>query len=599
MFDAVTRSRVRPLRFRSWEAPPNFSYRLKIMPHAVQLYKKYSKKSVVRIWVGPQPWFLLGGAESAEVVLSSNKIIDKGPEYDYIQPWLATGLLTSTGAKWHQRRKLLTPTFHFQILEGFVHVINEQSAVLIDKLSEKVDQNFDIYPFIALCTLDIICETAMGRHVDAQQKSDSDYVKAVYKMTHIIQARQTRPWLQPDWLFRLFPLGSEQKKCLSILHGFTDQVIRERKNEHKLRKTEQQPPVDSPKKDDDEFISKKSRLAFLDLLIEASQDGKVLSDLDIREEVDTFMVEGHDTTASAINWCLFLIGNYPEVQEKVNEELTRVFGNSNRPVTMTDLSELKYLECCIKEALRLYPSVPILSRQLLEDTIICMRIKNKLTKLLQMYSFSIFLLNPGGYDLPVGATVIVSPYLIHRDPTYFPDPESFKPERFFPENIQGRHPYAYVPFSAGPRNCIGQKFAMMEEKIILASVLRRFHVKSLDKPENVAILTEVILRPLDGIRMLLTTNNFQWMCSSSWSSQQMRFSSVFRREGLSTAVLNHKAVGPLQLYCVLHNWFHCAKKRKRGAGINFAIIYKCHGRFLVLIRSIKCSGIGILSSLHD
>ncbi|EFX87733.1 hypothetical protein DAPPUDRAFT_312044 [Daphnia pulex] len=327
-----------------------------IMPYAVQLYKKYSKKSAV--------------------VLSSNKIIDKGPEYDYIQPWLATGFLTST-------------------------------------------------------------ETAMGRHVDAQQKSDSDYFKAVYKMTHIIQARQTRPWLQPDWLFRLFPLGSEQKRCLSILHGFTDQVIRERKNEHKLRKTEQQQPVDLPKKDDDEFVSKKSRLAFLDLLIQASQDGKMLSDLDIGEEVDTFMVE-----------------------EKVNEELTRVFGNSNRPVTMNDLSELKYLECCIKEALRLYPSVPIISRQSLEDTIICR------------------------YDLPVGAAVIVSPYLIHCDPTYFPDPESFKPERFFPENIVGRHPYAYVPFSAGPRNCIGQKFAMMEEKIILASVLRRFHVKSLDKPRK-------------------------------------------------------------------------------------------------------------------
>ncbi|XP_046655352.1 cytochrome P450 4c3-like [Daphnia pulicaria] len=451
-----------------------------IMPHAYELYQKYNKSSIIRIWIGSQPWFLLGGAESVEVVLSSNKIIDKGPEYDFIHPWLATGLLTSTGQKWHQRRKLLTPTFHFKILEDFVQVFNEQSVVLVQRLNEKVGQDFDVFPYITLCTLDVICETAMGRNVDAQSNKDSEYVKAVYNMGHIIQARQTRPWLQPDWLFRLFPLGSEQKRCLSILHGFTDEVIRERKNEHKLRKAQQQKKTETTPNGEDDFISKKPRLAFLDLLIEASQDGKVLSDLDIREEVDTFMFEGHDTTAAAINWSLLLIGNHPEVQEQINEELSRVFGDSDRPVTMTDLSELKYLECCIKEALRLYPSVPFFSRILMEDVAAC------------------------GYVLPAGASVVAMSYVIHRDPKYFPEPESFKPERFFPENIIGRHPYAYVPFSAGPRNCIGQKFALMEEKIILASVLRRFHVKALDKPSDVPIVTELILRPLDGIRLRLT-----------------------------------------------------------------------------------------------
>lgn len=450
----------------------------KILPHVMELYKKYNKKSIIRIWIGPQPWFALGSAESAEVVLSSNKIIDKGPEYDYIHPWLATGLLTSTGSKWHQRRKLLTPTFHFKILEDFVHVFNEQSAILVERLHEKVGQDFDIFPFITLCTLDVICETAMGRHVNAQSQADSDYVKAVYKMSHIIQSRQTQPWLQPDWLFRLFPYGFEQKRCLSILHGFTDQVIRERKIEHKQRTGQQQQKVESP--DGEEFMPKKTRLALLDLLIKASQDGKVLSDLDIREEVDTFMFEGHDTTAAAINWSLFLIGNHPEVQEKVNEELNRVFGSSDRPVTMADLSELKYLECCIKEALRLYPSVPFFSRLVTEDTTIC------------------------GYDIPAGASILVMSYVIHRDPTYFPDPERFQPERFFPENVRGRHPYAYVPFSAGPRNCIGQKFAMMEEKVILASVLRRFHVRALDKPADLPVVTELILRPLDAIRVCLT-----------------------------------------------------------------------------------------------
>ncbi|XP_045035238.1 cytochrome P450 4C1-like isoform X1 [Daphnia magna] len=448
-----------------------------IVPFFLKLHKTWNKYPVTRLWIGPLAMFSVSGAEGAEVVLSSNKIIDKSREYNFIQPWLGTGLLTSTGSKWHQRRKMLTPTFHFKILEEFIRVFNEQSAVLVEKLNETVNQPFDIFPFITRCTLDIICETAMGCQLNAQTKSDSDYVQAVYKMSRIVHQRQMQPLFQIEWLFRLLPIGSEQKRCLSILHNFTDQVVRERKIEHEKCMVQQK--SESPNRKD-EFNSKKPRLAFLDLLIEASQDGKALSDRDIREEVDTFMFEGHDTTAAAINFSLFLIGNYPEVQKKVNEELDRVFGYSDRPITMADLNEVKYLECCIKEALRLYPSVPAIARQLMEDTDIC------------------------GYNLPAGATVTVTPFLFHRDPKNFPDPESFKPERFFPENVQGRHPYVYVPFSAGPRNCIGQKFAMMEEKIILASILRHFHVKALDKPEDIHLLSELILRPRDGIRVQLT-----------------------------------------------------------------------------------------------
>ena len=138
-------------------------------------------------------------------------------------------------------------------------------------------------------------------------------------------------------------------------------------------------------------------------------------------------------------------------------------GNSDRPVILKDLKKLKYLECVIKETLRVFPSVPIIGRELNEDCDVgenasmkvVGRVDFSVCVCLALFSWHINCLMTGGYNLTKGSQLLIVPYALHRDPRYFPDPEEFKPERFFPENSTGRHPYAYVPFSAGPRNCIG------------------------------------------------------------------------------------------------------------------------------------------------
>ena len=149
--------------------------------------------------------------------------------------------------------------------------------------------------------------------------------------------------------------------------------------------------------------------------------------------------------------------NQPTIyQDRLSEELYRVFGDSNRPITMNDLLKLKYLECCIKEALRLYPSVPMLGRTLSENVTI--RKYHFIIKFTSIISSLTTIISNGrqdGHFLPAGTTVALVSYALHRDPAHFPDPERFDPDRFLPENTRGRHPYCYVPFSAGPRNCIG------------------------------------------------------------------------------------------------------------------------------------------------
>ncbi|XP_042883730.1 cytochrome P450 4c3-like isoform X4 [Penaeus japonicus] len=428
------------------------------------------RSSFVRFWMGSRPFTFPFKAAHVEVILSSQKHLDKSRDYNFLHPWLGTGLLTSTGSKWHTRRKLLTPAFHFKILEDFVEIFNYQSNKMIKLLEKKADGNcFDIFPFITLCTLDIICETAMGCKIDAQDNSESKYVQAVYRIGALVQHRQARPWLQPDILFKLSGYQKEHDACLKLLHDFSYETIRNRRREfQESKKSKDQNATE------DEAIGKKKRLAFLDLLLEYSDGVSQLSDEDIREEVDTFMFEGHDTTAAAINWSLYLLGCHPEVQARVHEELDAIFGDSDRPVTMADLREMKVTENCIKEALRLFPSVPFIARELKEDVVI------------------------NDYHIPSGTTVLVVTYRLHRDPEQFPNPEVFDPDRFLPENCKGRHPYAYVPFSAGPRNCIGQKFAQIEEKIVLSNIMRKFRVESTVRREDLRILGELILRPEDG-----------------------------------------------------------------------------------------------------
>ncbi|KXJ16750.1 Cytochrome P450 4c3 [Exaiptasia diaphana] len=231
----------------------------------------------------------------------------------------------------------------------------------------------------------------------------------------------------------------------------------------------------------DEFTGKRKRrpLAFLDLLLNAYDDGEIDKE-GVREEVDTFMFEGHDTTAAAMSWAIFMLGHHPEVQQKAQEEVDAFFESRPETLTVESLKDLKYLECVIKEALRLYPSVPFFARELTED-------------------FTI-----DGVAVPKGTTVGTATFALHTNPKVWPDPYKFDPDRFLPENSQGRHPYAYVPFSAGPRNCIGQKFAILEEKMVLAYVLRHFNVKSEHSPDDMKVCAEIVTRPKDSIMMSLT-----------------------------------------------------------------------------------------------
>ncbi|XP_011500529.1 PREDICTED: cytochrome P450 4C1-like [Ceratosolen solmsi marchali] len=199
-----------------------------------------------------------------------------------------------------------------------------------------------------------------------------------------------------------------------------------------------------------------------------------LSFKEVLDELETFMFAGHDTTAAAISWSLFALGNAPEIQKKIRDELNEVLDNPCEQVTSKHLAQLEYFNRVVKEILRLYPSVPVVSRELDEETIF------------------------DNCIIPKGTWISIQIYQLHHDPEVWEDPETFNPDRFLPENNAQRHPYAYVPFSAGPRNCIGQKFAILEIKHTLLGILQKWNISSVLKPHEMKLKSEIILKPFDG-----------------------------------------------------------------------------------------------------
>ncbi|GIX85773.1 cytochrome P450 4c3 [Caerostris darwini] len=212
----------------------------------------------------------------------------------------------------------------------------------------------------------------------------------------------------------------------------------------------------------------------MDILLEHNIETKELTEEDIREEVDTFAFEGHDTISMGMSWSLYLIGLHRDIQKKIHEELDQIFCDDvERPTDEVDLKNLQYLDLVLKESQRLFPSVPTIAIRVSEDTNIC------------------------GYPIPKGANCGVFVYGLHRDESVFPNPEKFDPDRFLPKNCVNRHPYAYIPFSAGPRNCIGQRFAVMEEKIVLSAILRKYSIESLDPRDKLPPKTETAFEKLE------------------------------------------------------------------------------------------------------
>lgn len=472
--------------------------------------KSYEFGNIVRIWVGPKLLIFIVDPRDVELILSSHVHIDKASEYKFFKPWLGDGLLISTGQKWRAHRKLIAPTFHLNVLKSFIDLFNANSRDVVEKLKKEIGKEFDCHDYMSEATVEILLETAMGVSKKTQDQSGYDYAMAVMKMCDILHLRHTKIWLRPDLIFNMTSYSKAQDKLINTIHSLTRKVIKRKRIDfdkgirgstaevpEELKTANYENKVNSKTvveglsygqsaglKDDldvDDDVGEKKRMAFLDLMIEASQNGVVINDEEIKEQVDTIMFEGHDTTAAGSSFFLSMMGIHQDIQDKVIQELDEIFGDSDRPATFADTLEMKYLERCLMETLRMYPPVPIIARQLKQDV--------KLAS--------------GDYTLPAGATIIIGTFKIHRLPEVYPNPDKFDPDNFLPERTANRHYYAFIPFSAGPRSCVGRKYAMLKLKILLSTILRNYRVKSDLGEKDFQLQADIILKRAEGFKIKL------------------------------------------------------------------------------------------------
>ncbi|XP_059939167.1 taurochenodeoxycholic 6 alpha-hydroxylase-like [Mesoplodon densirostris] len=427
--------------------------------------EKYPSACVRWLW-GTKAQVLIYDPDYMKVVLgrSDPKSHDS---YRLLIPWIGNGLLVLEGQTWFQHRRMLTPAFHYDILKPYVGLMVDSVRVMLDKWEELVslDSHLEVLGPVSLMTLDTIMKCAFSHQGSIQtDRKIQSYIQAIKDLSNLSFSRVRNIFYQNDIIYRLTPEGRWSQRACQLTHQHTDEVIKRRK-------------AHLQKEGELEKVRSKRHLDFLDILLFARmENGSSLSDRELRAEVDTFMFEGHDTTATGISWTLYALASHPELQQRCREEIQSLLGDG-ASITWDHLEQMPYITMCIKEALRLYPPVPFIFRDLSKPITF-----------------------PDGRSLPAGIPVSLFFYGLHHNPKVWLNPEVFDPSRFAPGSSQ--HSHAFLPFSGGSRNCIGKQFAMNEMKVAVALTLLRFELAP--DPSRVPVpIPKVVLKPKNGIHLQL------------------------------------------------------------------------------------------------
>lgn len=358
------------------------------------------------------------------------------------------GLLTNEGESWLRQRRLSQPAFHRERVASYARIMTGYTGQMLDSWDAKFAKPaapFDIHQEMMQLTLRIVVRALFN--VEAEE------IGAISKAMNILMRNSSgvRMLLPPVARYLPTPAMIEFRRSVRQLDESVYRIIATRRGDES---------------DSGDLLS---------MLMQArDEDGSRMSDKQLRDEVMTFLLAGHETTALTLSWTWHLLAQNPEVEEQLHAELERVLGG--RVPEFSDLPKLGCAERVIKESMRLYPPAWSLARTVVKD----------------------FELRE--YKIPSGANLVMSPWIMHHHPGYFPNPWKFDPDRWLPERAQKLPRFAYFPFGGGPRQCIGNAFAMMEATLLLATIAQRFRLRAVSNDPIIPV-PSFTLRPRSGIYM--------------------------------------------------------------------------------------------------
>ncbi|XP_041973209.1 cytochrome P450 4d2-like [Aricia agestis] len=414
------------------------------------LWAKHGKVNF-RMSVGSEDWILLSNVDDVGTILNHTSELTKPLERNTaMKPFFGNSVSSSEGDRWRTTRKLMTPSFHFNTLEKRVDDVNTHCVDLFRHLDEFVGKDdVEIYKYLKPYMFDILSESLMGVESNFLNNLDHPYLKAGAKVIRIVTENYFSYWRNIRPIFVLTPIYTEMMDTIRSIRATSSDIINRRRA--KINQMRDDLINNNLDCDVSEHVEKKlnDNACLLDkFLLGKNSKGEPIPDDVISDEVTLVCYTGHYTTTMTMAHTLYCLAKYPEIQKKVIEEQRQILNNDlNRIPTNQELNQMKYLEAVIKESIRVIPTVTKIGRQLQQD----LKFKD-------------------GRVAPAGTSVIVFYEAMYADPKIFPEPEKYDPERF----LGAMHTFAFVPFSAGPRNCIGFRYAWVVMKSTLSHLLRRY-----------------------------------------------------------------------------------------------------------------------------